>query len=132
ERLPAAIDLMDRGTADVLVLPNGTSPVWAAANELCGDDSLGYEVVCPTPEPITTRGEARAIGHLAIERQWTSLVAVTSTYHLARAELLLSRCFPGRIQAVAAERELTRSQRWRLVRHELAAHAAHRTVLRRC
>ncbi len=140
ERLPVALELMAAGRAPVLVLPNGMRDGWPQANELCpaavgggnGGAELGFEVVCPVPDPITTQGEARAIGGVAAERGWGSIVAVTSTYHVARAELLLGRCFPGRIQPVAAPRPLTRATRWQVTRHELAGHLGHRLLLRGC
>ena len=146
ERLPAALELMVAGRAPVLVLPNGNRPGWPEANRLCrgrGDGTsttVGgpgpgppFEVVCPVPDPMTTRGEARIVARLAAERGWDSLIAVTSTYHIARAELLLERCFPGRIQAVAADPgPLDRARWWRLVRHELAGHLAYRLVMRGC
>lgn len=134
ERLPVALQLMADRRADVLVLPNGNRDGWPEANVLCTApaDELGYEVVCPVPDPVTTAGEARAIGRVAAERGWGSVVAVTSTYHLARAELLLGRCFPGHIQPVAAHRDMTRSQWWRAARHELAGHLGHRLLLRGC
>ena len=137
ERLPMATDLMAAAKAEVLVIPNGQRPGWAAANRLCADGGVddqgrAYEVLCPVPDPVTTRGEARAIAGVAAERGWESVVAVTSSYHIARAELLLERCFPGRIQAVGVATELPRPLLWRLIRHELAGHLAHRLVLRGC
>jgi uncharacterized SAM-binding protein YcdF (DUF218 family) len=39
---------------------------------------------------------------LAARRGWRSVVVVTSTYHARRAQLLLGRCFDGRLQIVAA------------------------------
>lgn len=137
ERLPAALELMAAGKAPVLVLPNGDRPGWSEANRLCqegGTDAAGnrFEVLCPTPDPITTRGEARAIGKVAAEREWESVIAVTSSYHIARAELVLSRCFPGRIQAVGVAKEMSRSRWLRLARHEVAGHLAYRLVFRSC
>lgn len=131
ERFDTALELMAAGRAPVLVVPNGRSVRRARDEGLCTGDP-GFEVLCPEPDPVTTRGEARAIGRVAAERGWDSVIAVTSSYHIARAELLLGRCFAGRIQAVGAEADL-RPERWRrLVRHELVGHLAHRTVFRGC
>jgi len=137
ERLPAAVALMQASKAGVLVIPGGDRPGWTDANRLCLDggtdgDGTPFEVLCPTPDPVTTRGEARVIGRLAAERGWQSVIAVTSTYHIARAELVLGRCFPGRIQAVGVDREMPRSRWLRLARHEVAGHLAYRLVFRRC
>lgn len=137
ERLPAAVALMAASKAEVLVLPGGDRAGWTEANELCAnggtdDDGTPFEVLCPTPDPVTTRGEARVIGRLAGERGWQSVIAVTSTYHIARAELVLGRCFPGRIQAVGVDKDMPRALWLRLVRHEVAGHLAYRLVFRRC
>lgn len=142
ERLPVALELMAAGRAPVLVLPNGNRDGWPEANRLCQGRSAGaiatvgdhrFEVTCPVPDPVTTRGEARAIAALAAERGWDSLIAVTSTYHIARAEMLLERCFPGRIQPVAAGTGgLEGARWWRAARHELAGHLGYRVILRGC
>jgi uncharacterized SAM-binding protein YcdF (DUF218 family) len=139
ERFDQALALMEAGLAPVLVVPNGHNVRRAQAEGLCGGDGdsdgdidLDFEVLCPVPDPITTQGEARAIGRVAAERGWESVIAVTSTYHIARAELVLGRCFPGRIQAVGAEPDIDRDLWRRLVRHELLGHAAFRTVFRGC
>lgn len=131
ERFDQGLALMEAGLAPVLVVPNGRNVRRAQAEGLC-DGHHDFEVLCPVPEPITTQGEARAIGRVAAERGWDSVIAVTSTYHIARAELVLGRCFPGRIQAVGAEPDIDRDLWRRLVRHELLGHAAFRTVFRGC
>lgn len=137
ERLPAALALMAAGKAEVLVIPNGTREGWSDANRLCAggridDHRVPFEVLCPVPDPVTTRGEARAIGEAAAQRRWQSVVAVTSSYHIARAELVLERCFPGRIQAVGVGSDLPGDLWWRLARHEVAGHLAFRLVFRGC
>ena len=64
--------------------------------------NVDYEVVCLTPQPVNTQGEARAFARLATSRRWDRIVLVTSTYHLARARLLVGRCWHGRLLAVGA------------------------------
>lgn len=49
-------------------------------------------VTCVRPEPFSTSGEAFATARLAAERGWERAVVVTSTYHLTRTRVLLSRC----------------------------------------
>ena len=106
ERLPVAERLMAAGLAPNLVIPNGMAPEWPAANRACRDD-LPYEVHCPRPEPDTTRGEARVIADLAEEKGWTRVIAVTSTYQLSRAKMLLDRCFEGEVLVARAQPELS-------------------------
>jgi uncharacterized SAM-binding protein YcdF (DUF218 family) len=101
ERLPVARRLAERGVAPTLIIMNGTDPVWPQANELCVDEHA-FAVVCPTPDPDTTRGEARTTAALAADGGWASLILVTSDYHLHRASILLERCFHGDIASVAA------------------------------
>jgi hypothetical protein len=60
----------------------------------------GLRLVCFTPDPATTRGEARRFAELAGRQGWRSLVLVTSTYHVLRAGLLLERCYDGRVRRV--------------------------------
>ena len=99
DRLQTAVQLMDAGAAPTLVVPNGTD----IAESLCG--STRYRVLCPVTATIDTRGEAREIGKLASEGGWTSVIAVTSTYHVHRATFLLGRCFEGDVRAVSPPRD---------------------------
>lgn len=105
ERLTTAEALMDDGVATVLVIPNGEIAGWDAGNRACREER-DYEVLCPFPDPDTTRGEARLIAELAHREGWDELAVVTSTYHLARATLLLDRCFDGTIVAIEAPTDL--------------------------
>jgi uncharacterized SAM-binding protein YcdF (DUF218 family) len=101
ERLPEAMRLMEEGAADVLVVSHGRRAGWVEANRLC-DGEAPYEVVCFTPTPDRTQGEARAVGRLARERGWDSLLVVTSRYHIKRATMLVRRCFDGDVRGVGA------------------------------
>ncbi len=95
ERLPAGRELVEAGVAPVLAVSHGT--------EGCGERRDGYEIVCFTPEPDRTQGEARAAAALAEERGWDTLVVVTSTYHAARARKLFERCLDGEVRAVGVD-----------------------------
>ncbi|MFN0027626.1 MAG: ElyC/SanA/YdcF family protein [Acidimicrobiales bacterium] len=136
ERLELAQQLVLNGHADVLVIPNGTAPQWPAANELCAGnqpiEGRRIEVICPRPEPNNTRGEARAIARLATDRGWDRLIAVTSSYHLRRARLLLDRCVNGELTAVAADARLGTLSWPRVVLHEWGGHVQARLFRRTC
>jgi len=97
ERLDTAVELMENGAAPSLVIPNGTDI--EDAEDLCEGDA-SFEVVCPLTDEVTTAGEARAIGRIAAERGWSSLIAVTSVYHVHRATFLLGRCYEGPVDVV--------------------------------
>lgn len=65
------------------------------------DDCLptvaGVTILCFHPTPNTTRGEARAIGELAEQYGWTSIIIITTRDHAWRASLRVARCFDGAI-----------------------------------
>lgn len=64
-------------------------------------------VVCLSPAPETTQGESEAFAAVAAERGWGSVTVVTQTTHVARARLLMKRCFPGTVHVVAVPVERT-------------------------
>jgi uncharacterized SAM-binding protein YcdF (DUF218 family) len=99
ERLDTAVGLMQAGVAKHLVIPGGMEPSWPQANRLCRGRA-SFDVDCPNPDVGTTRGEARAIAAIAAREGWDHVVVVTSTYHVTRARVLLSRCFGGKVDAV--------------------------------
>jgi uncharacterized SAM-binding protein YcdF (DUF218 family) len=101
ERLEEARALMARRVAPALAISTGRELDMDEAGDLCTEPQP-FEVVCFTPRPDTTRGEARALARLARENGWNEVVLVTSTYHATRARMLLERCFDGRVKVVAA------------------------------
>jgi uncharacterized SAM-binding protein YcdF (DUF218 family) len=52
--------------------------------------------------PFSTRGEARTIARLARRRNWHSIVVVTSTFHITRADMLFRRCYRGHLWVVGS------------------------------
>lgn len=92
-RLSAAIELAEGGVAPVLVVSRDETGKDPARQRLCRNpDERSLEVICRQAVPFSTRGEARLMAGLAQENDWSSLVVVSSRYHLFRAERLLSRC----------------------------------------
>ena len=49
-------------------------------------------VRCVTPDPFSTRGEARLAARLAAEEEWPALTVVTSDWHAQRARRHLEAC----------------------------------------
>lgn len=90
-RLPVAVALARDGPG-LLVISAPPGPNNAAAQAICEDDPGQLQVICFRPDPVNTRGEARAIGDLVAEHGWRSITVVTSTYHVTRARLLVERC----------------------------------------
>jgi uncharacterized SAM-binding protein YcdF (DUF218 family) len=100
ERQAAGIREVRAGAAPVLVVSDGGRPD-SRGGRLCDQDQ-GFRVLCVTPDPASTRGEARAFADLATRMGWRSVVLVTSAYHVRRASLLLDRCYHGKVFTVAA------------------------------
>lgn len=123
-RLATGQALAERGVAPLLIVSDGGEAHWPAVEEACAGPAA-YEVRCVTPEPATTRGEARAVGALAAHRDFERLVVVTSASHLTRAQLLVERCVDAEVRGVAADESLARRLRPDVVGHEWAglAHA---------
>lgn len=101
KRLPAALALMRRDVAPTLVVSYGLEPNHPRSRRVCTTPQT-FAVLCPKPDPFSTRGEARMIARLAAERGWRSVVVVTSRFHLVRARLLIERCYGGRVAMVGA------------------------------
>jgi uncharacterized SAM-binding protein YcdF (DUF218 family) len=128
ERIDTAVELMERGVAPSLVIPNGRSA--DMDDDLC--DEAPFQVYCPETETVDTTGEARTIGRLAEEQGWSRLVAVTSDYHVHRATYQLRQCHDGEVQAVASNRSLDRDDWVETLTHEWAGTVAAMTIQRAC
>ena len=98
-RLPVALRLIERGVAPVLVVSDGLDPRSPRTVRLCRE---GANVLCPKPNPYSTRGEAQLVAKLARERGWDSIVVVSSRFHLFRARTLFERCYDGKLVFVGA------------------------------
>lgn len=89
----AALDLARDGVSDRVVLfdsfGGNTRP-----ERLCRTASE-ITVECFAPTTGDTRGEARAIEAMADAEGWSSVLVVTSTYHVTRARVILDRCLSG-------------------------------------
>lgn len=131
ERLETALELMDLRVAPTLVIPNGTARGWPRGNRLCRNQRP-FEVLCPTPDPVTTRGEARLIAQLAEDRGWSSVAMVTSTYHVDRARVWLRHCYDGDITAVAAPVTLSKVDWLKRLSHEWPGQLQARVLERSC
>ncbi len=101
-RLDPALRLIARGVAPVLAISGARQdPKWRKARRLCATGRVGSaRVVCFTPRPFSTRGEARAVARLARVHGWRRVVVVTSTFHVTRARLLFHRCYGGKLWVV--------------------------------
>jgi hypothetical protein len=123
ERLDTALALMDRQVgppADLLLLsaPPGADE---RIEDRCGTATETYAVACFEPDPVTTAGEAQAIGALEPGLAWERIAVVTSTYHATRARQRIERCVDADVQMVAASPDLPVVDRALVSLRELAA-----------
>lgn len=98
-RMGYAENLMEQGYADMLAISaplveGGKEP--AACNE-----RRTYRVLCFNPEPVTTQGEARALGRLSAKYGWKSVDVLTAEFHVTRARVILERCYQGDMSMIA-------------------------------
>lgn len=105
ERLDVGRQLWWEGRAPVLVLSTTDTPGNRRTDVLCGHGT-NPRVLCFSPDPMTTRGEARAVARLAAENGWDELIVVTSRYHVVRAQANLEQCSGAEITMAASEPEL--------------------------
>lgn len=110
ERLLDAMILRADLKAPYLVISNTRTPGNASADDYCETHSnkvIYPDVICFTPEPMDTRGEAASLGQLAAEYHWDSVSIVTSKYHLARAGHLMDQCVNSEVTMVPSEPQLS-------------------------
>ena len=95
-RLPVALQLAEEHRARALVVSQG----YDGYGSPCPAPPRGVRLICFSPNPPTTRGEAEYIGRLAKDNHWTSVVVVTSRPQAARARMLVERCFTGAVYSI--------------------------------
>jgi uncharacterized SAM-binding protein YcdF (DUF218 family) len=103
ERLDRGLELVREGVAPVLVISGGLDPRQPRANELCSNGDESFDVLCFTPDPDSTRGEARKVADLAGENGWKRVLVVTSRFHVTRARMLFDRCTNVDVDAVGVD-----------------------------
>ncbi|MCC3271155.1 YdcF family protein [Arthrobacter zhangbolii] len=105
ERLPVGLGLLSGDRAPVLALSATHTPGNARTDYIC-THNVNPRVMCFSPEPMTTRGEARAVARLARDNGWRNIIVVTSSYHVARAGLNLEQCSSVDITLVASQPDI--------------------------
>jgi uncharacterized SAM-binding protein YcdF (DUF218 family) len=90
------------GKQPVLVLSDPYSPnVGRPVHRTCASRPSGYRIICFSPHPSTTRGEAREIRTLAQANGWTRIAVVAPSFHISRARVLFRRCYPHTLLMLA-------------------------------
>lgn len=109
ERLLDAMLIRDQVKAPFLVLSYTNTAGNASADSYCDlhSNKLIYpDVICFTPNPLDTRGEAQQIGTLVSEHGWKDVVVVTSKYHVERAGTLMKQCANAKVSMMATDPSL--------------------------
>lgn len=121
-RLNLAKDLLSEGFADSLVI-SASEGSWRL-----GQDNIGLchqqayvDVTCLRPSPFTTQGEIAALEQLSVERGWDSALIITSTPHVNRTRLYVSRCYSGEARVISDNATLSPNE---LVYHYVYQSAA--------
>lgn len=90
QQLDKGISLVKAGFARTLVV--------STANRYgCPPPIPSVAILCFSPEPATTQGEARFASTVAIRRGWKRIIVVPSTAQTTRARIRFKRCFSGTI-----------------------------------
>lgn len=105
DRLDYAKWLMEQGHADTLAVSVPSSAANGPTAKIC-DEPQSYRVVCFDPEPVTTRGEARALRDLSETYGWESADVLTAQSHASRTRVLMERCFNGVLQVIPEWQQL--------------------------
>jgi hypothetical protein len=97
-RTRVALELARQHRAPVLAVSRG----WQGYGGPCPPPVPGVKLICFEPDPGNTRGEAEALGRLAKQYRWSSVVLVTTAFQDTRARILVKRCFAGSTYVIAA------------------------------
>ena len=95
-RLPVGERLVHEGYAPLLVVSLERPPT-SSERRACARGAL-----CFHASPYSTRGEAREIGNLAVQRRWRTVDVVTSKFHIFRARILIRRCYHGTLRMIGS------------------------------
>lgn len=100
DRLRTVEALGRQHRAQVLVISHG----WTGygPGRRCAVQIPGVRVICFSPRPDTTQGEAEFAGRLAKQDHWHSIALVTITPQDSRARLRMERCYRGRLYVMTA------------------------------
>jgi uncharacterized SAM-binding protein YcdF (DUF218 family) len=130
DRLRLALRLLDKGVTRTLVMVGERDS--DQARQLCAQGDPDFETVCLTPDPDSTRYEARAVAALMRDRDWHSLVVATTTHHLTRTRLLFRRCSDRKLSFVGSKPAYDRSTSVQVVTHEILGFIYAQTAERGC
>jgi hypothetical protein len=110
-RYPFGFELATQDWAQTLVFSWSHEPKDTWVSHQCATPHPRFKVYCFTPDPPTTKGEARELRKLAANYGWRTVIVVTYRPQISRARFILERCFDGDLVMVASPAQLS-PQRW--------------------
>ncbi|MGY4710269.1 YdcF family protein [Mycolicibacterium sp. CBM1] len=100
-RFQYGLSLAQQGYANTVVLSNSyddrAEADRADFRRACAAGTAAVTVICFTPNPFTTRGEAMYVARIAKQRNWTHVIVVSWNYHTVRARYIFGQCFHGSV-----------------------------------
>ena len=120
-------------TADVMLakFPGSVVVVSIPGGIQCPPQPPGASaILCFSPDPSTTQGEARMAAKLAAKYGWKTMEVVTTADQVWRAKLRFSRCWAGDLTVVRSNSSIY--SRMRAVPYETAATIKAETLQRGC
>jgi hypothetical protein len=93
-RIPEGFTLAKEGYAPLLIFS-------LSRIQQCFPSFGRITIKCFHANPLSTRGEARAIGHLALQYHLHSIILVVTTPQATRARLRVGRCYSGKVLVTA-------------------------------
>ncbi|HEY3924905.1 MAG TPA: hypothetical protein VGL75_10115 [Acidothermaceae bacterium] len=120
-------------TADVMLakFPGSVVVVSIPGNITCPPQPPGASaILCFSPNPSTTQGEAQMASKLAAKYGWKTMEVVTTADQVWRARLRFSRCWAGNLTVVRSNSSIY--SRMRAVPYETAATIKAETLQRGC
>jgi uncharacterized SAM-binding protein YcdF (DUF218 family) len=105
QRMVYAEQLMQQGYAPTLAVSSPVDKDGRFEAGICGAHR-SYRIICFNPDPFTTQGEARALKDLSDQYGWRSANVLTVQFHVARARVILTRCYGGDLHMLADQRSL--------------------------
>jgi uncharacterized SAM-binding protein YcdF (DUF218 family) len=103
DRLDTAVRLAGTHRAAMLVVSRGSDGYGGP----CPSSIPGVKLICFDPNPADTRGEAQAVGRLAKQYHWQSVVLVATRAQDTRARMLVKRCFGGSVYVITGSLALS-------------------------
>lgn len=97
-RLGKGLALAHEDRARVLVISRGLP--YPVPGGVCKPRGQTFTVICFSPRPRTTQGEAEFVSRLARQHHWQSVVLVVTPDQVIRARIRFERCYAGQIYVV--------------------------------